>query len=62
MQIIVAQEIEQRSEPELKALYLMVTRELTKSERGSPGRRNGLASLGNVVCEMNARACVQAGF
>jgi hypothetical protein len=41
-------ELQQRSESELAALFCAVSEGLVRSERGSPERRNALASLENI--------------
>ncbi len=61
MQLIVAIEISGRTEKELSTIYARVTRELTQSVYGTAERRNALASLGNVVTELNVRR-MQPGF
>ena len=61
MQLIVAKEIIGRSENELNAIYARVTKDVIRSEIGTPDRRNARANLGNVVSELNVRR-MQPGF
>lgn len=60
--LIVAAEITGRTEKELSTIYARVTRELTQSEAGTPERRNALASLDNVVTELNVRRMMEPAF
>ena len=48
MRLISNLELQQRSESELSALFCTVSKGLVRSERGSPERRNSLASLENI--------------
>ena len=48
MKLISAFELHRRSEGELSALFGAVSRGLAATERGSPERRNALASLENI--------------
>ena len=48
MRLISNQELQKRSESELSALFCMVSRGLIRTEKGSPERRNALASLENI--------------
>jgi hypothetical protein len=48
MKLIPSHELHQRSESELSALFRRVSEELVRSRRGSPERRNALASLENI--------------
>ena len=60
--VIVSAEITGRTEKELSTIYARVTRELTQSELGTPERRNALASLDNVVTELNVRRMMEPTF
>ena len=46
--LILNLELQQRSESELSALFCTVSKGLIRSARGSPERRNSLASLENI--------------
>ena len=48
MRVISMTELNNRDENELSALFGAVSRGLVKTERGSPERRNALASLENI--------------
>jgi hypothetical protein len=48
MKLISNHELDQRSESELSALFRAVSEELVRTRRGSPERRNALASLENI--------------
>jgi hypothetical protein len=48
MRLISNLELQQRSESELSALFCTVSKGLVRTERGSPERRNSLASLENI--------------
>lgn len=48
MKLISSHELQQRSESELAALFCMVSKGLIRTEKGSPERRNALASLENI--------------
>ena len=48
MKLISNHELHQRSESELSALFCTVSKGLVRTERGSPERRNSLASLENI--------------
>jgi hypothetical protein len=48
-------ELQQRSESELAALFCAASEGLVRSERGSPERRNALASLENISLARAAR-------
>jgi hypothetical protein len=41
-------ELQNRSESELSALFSAVSKDLVRTKRGSPERRNALASLENI--------------
>jgi hypothetical protein len=51
MKLISNHELDQRSESELSELFRAVSEELVRSRRGSPERRNALASLENISLE-----------
>ena len=55
MQLIISADIMGKTENELSAIYARVSKELTQSDYGTPERRNALASLGNIVTELNVR-------
>ena len=55
MRLISNVELHQRSENELSALFSMVSKALVRTERGTPERRNALASLENIARERAAR-------
>jgi hypothetical protein len=48
MKLISNHELQQRSESELSALFRAVSEGLVRTRRGSPERRNALASLENI--------------
>ena len=48
MKLITNHELHKRSESELSALFCMVSKGLVRTKRGSPERRNALASLENI--------------
>jgi hypothetical protein len=48
MRLISALELHQQSESELSALFRTVSKGLILTERGSPERKNALASLENI--------------
>jgi hypothetical protein len=48
MRLISSHELQQRSESELSALFRTVSEGLVRTRRGSPERRNALASLENI--------------
>jgi hypothetical protein len=48
MKLISSHELVQRSESELLALFRAVSEGLVRTSRGSPERRNALASLENI--------------
>jgi hypothetical protein len=55
MRLISAYELHRHSANELSALFGAVSRALVRTERGSPERRNALASLENIARERRAR-------
>lgn len=57
MRLITHFELAQRSDHELSALFAAVTRDLARTEPGSPERRNALASLENIRRARAARLC-----
>ena len=61
MKLILNCELQKRSESELSALFCTVSKGLVHTRRGSPERRNALASLENISRERAARmlACHQ---
>ena len=48
MKLISNHELQKRSESELSALFCMVSKGLVRTKKGSPERRNALASLENI--------------
>jgi hypothetical protein len=48
MKLISNHELQQRSESELSILFRKVSEGLARTSRGSPERRNALASLENI--------------
>ena len=48
MRLISNQELQKRSESELSALFCTVSKGLVRTKKGSPERRNALASLENI--------------
>lgn len=48
MKLISAHELHRRSANELSALFGQVSRGLVRTQRGSPERRNALATLENI--------------
>ena len=59
MKLISNHELQKQSESELSALFCTVSKGLIRTKRGSPERRNALASLENIS---RARAVrMQAG-
>jgi hypothetical protein len=57
MKLISNHELQERSESELSALFRAVSEGLVRTSRGSPERRNALASLENIS---RARAFVMS--
>ena len=57
MKLISNHELQQRSESELSILFRKVSEGLVRTSRGSPERRNALASLENIS---RARAFVMS--
>ena len=48
MKMILNHELQKQSESELSALFCTVSKGLVRTQRGSPERRNALASLENI--------------
>jgi hypothetical protein len=48
MKLVTTYELEKRSDSELSALFRAVSQALVRTKRGSPERRNALASLENI--------------
>ena len=48
MKLVTTYELQKRSDSELSALFRAVSQGLVRTERGSPERRNALASLENI--------------
>lgn len=48
MKLISSCELQKQSEGELSALFCAVSKGLVRTKRGSPERRNALASLENI--------------
>jgi hypothetical protein len=55
MKLILNCELQKRSESELSALFCTVSKGLVRTKRGSPERRNALASLENISLARAAR-------
>jgi hypothetical protein len=55
MKLISSYELQKRSESELSALFCTVSKGLVRTKRGSPERRNSLASLENISRARTAR-------
>lgn len=55
MKLISNHELQKRSDSELSALFCTVSKGLVRTERGSPERRNALASLENITRARMAR-------
>jgi len=55
MKLITTRELHQWSESELSALFCKVSKGLVRTKRGSPERRNALASLENIARARVAR-------
>lgn len=55
MKLISSYELEKWSENELSALFCTVSKVLVRTKRGSPERRNSLASLENISRARMAR-------
>jgi len=53
--LITAWELQQHRDTELCALFHKVSQELVQSEPGTYQRRNALASIENITCELNYR-------
>lgn len=56
MKLVTRFELASRSESELQGLYRNIFNGLVRSAVGSAERRSALASLQNIVAELNARA------
>ena len=56
MKLVTRFELASRTESELQGLYRCVFNSLAQSAFGSAERRTALASLENIVAELNARA------
>ena len=48
MRLISNYELQTRNEKELSAIFCQVSKNLVRTKRGSPERRNALASLENI--------------
>jgi len=48
MRLMLAHELERRSEKELCALFRQVSQNLVRTKRGTPARRNALGTLENI--------------
>jgi len=55
MKLISNHELETRSNSELSTLFCTVSKGLVRTQRGSPERRNALASLENIARARAAR-------
>jgi hypothetical protein len=49
MKLVTNHELQKRSDSELSALFCTVSQGLVRTKRGSPERRNALASLENII-------------
>lgn len=58
MRMVLHTELTTLSEGELSALFAQVTRLLARTEKGSPARRNALATLENINLAQAARMAV----
>lgn len=56
MKLVTRFELASRSECELQGLYRDIFNALAQSAAGSAARRSALASLENIIAELNARA------
>jgi len=59
MKLISSHELQERSESELSALFCTVSKSLVRTKRGTPERRNALASLENISRARAARMSVR---
>jgi hypothetical protein len=61
MKLISAYELQKQSKSELSALFCTVSKNLVRTKRGSPERRNALASLENIshARAMRMRTCTR---
>jgi len=57
MRLITTDELTHRSDTELAVLFGMVSQSLVRSDRGTPERRNALASLENIGRARAVRIC-----
>jgi len=55
MKLISNHELQKRSDSELSALFHSVSQNLVRTRKGTPDRRNALASLENIVRVRMAR-------
>ena len=53
MKLITSVELSNKTETELRALFGMVSKALVQTDRGTPERRNALASLENINRTLN---------
>jgi hypothetical protein len=60
MKLISNHELQKQTESELSALFCTVSRGLVRTKRGSPERRNALASLENISRARAVRMQVSA--
>jgi hypothetical protein len=60
MKLISNYELQKRSESELAALFCTVSQGLVRTARGSPERRNALASLENISRQRASRISASA--
>jgi hypothetical protein len=60
MKLLSNYELQKRSENELSALFCTVSKGLVHTKRGSPERRNALASLENISLARAARMHTRA--
>lgn len=58
MRMVLHSELTTLNEGELSALFAQVTRILARTEKGSPARRNALATLENINLAQAARMAV----
>lgn len=59
MRLITAYELHRHSANELSALFGHVSKGLVQTKRGTPERRNALASLENIARERRSRMIAQ---
>lgn len=55
MRLICSYELAKRNEKELSAMFCAVSKGLVRTKRGSPARRNALATLENISRALRQR-------